>query len=647
MYSRDLAYKWNYIAKTGWYYYYAHDPIYTYPSDWSNQDNKNLHVTINIPWKRTDTNTNAVTYKTYYYQLTIPVENTLHTIDRNKKYDLKVFLGVLGGTLGGDVVTPGDLALSYEVADWTDDGTPIDTELDQSHYLVVQDNTFEVFNENSLTFEYQSCDTVEAYVSEISYVSTRYDNDETIYLYKANYDESTNSYKEVSDDEYKDLSDHTKEVRDSKEDDIIKYIDDHVTKDMLSKSSVTSDNVDDINGRITLTSAVSEIAEKLYRPVKYTIVVVNGKDHNQIRQTVTITQYPSKYIEFGAGGNVFVNGYYARLTPDSNYTESDLPGGSIANATEDGKTYYKSYHCTWSNYSADGYYYASDNTWFNEGGYYGKDKVGSVNNYLVNTSYEHLQGSMSASSLKFKHSIDVHITAFTSDDHTFTVNGSAFNYKIGDPREKGSFTTDSHNTSSYNSEKNELYDYYIKGEKVEKTETVETTKQGKYGQEQTTTTTITTTTYNRYVSPWANAGDIKIGGLSTKYDEIIAPLFKIQSSYGTAKTEVYFNVAQKRCATYQEAGYPAGRWRLPTLAEIAFIVSLQNSNVIESMFNNSDIGYWTSSGGIITANNNSKYTQEQSNSGKSAYVRCVYDLWYWGSDPVKPTHEFHPMPTKQ
>jgi hypothetical protein len=227
------------------------------------------------------------------------------------------------------------------------------------------------------------------------------------------------------------------------------------------------------------------------------------------------------------------------------------------------------------------------------------------------------------------------------------VNGSAFNYKIGDPREKGSFTTDSHNTSSYNSEKNELYDYYIKGEKVEKTETVETTKQGKYGQEQTTTTTITTTTYNRYVSPWANAGDIKIGGLSTKYDEIIAPLFKIQSSYGTAKTEVYFNVAQKRCATYQEAGYPAGRWRLPTLAEIAFIVSLQNSNVIESMFNNSDIGYWTSSGGIITANNNSKYTQEQSNSGKSAYVRCVYDLWYWGSDPVKPTHEFHPMPTKQ
>jgi hypothetical protein len=228
---------------------------------------------------------------------------------------------------------------------------------------------------------------------------------------------------------------------------------------------------------------------------------------------------------------------------------------------------------------------------------------------------------MSASSLKFKHSIDVHITAFTSDDHTFSVNGSAFNYKIGDPREKGSFTTDSHNTSGYNREKNELYDYYIKGER--------------------------NSTYNRYVSPWPNAGDIKIGGFSTKYDEIIAPLFKIQSSYGTAKTEVYFNVAQKRCATYQEAGYPAGRWRLPTLAEIAFIVSLQNSNVIESMFNNSDIGYWTSSGGIITANNNSKYTQEQSNSGKSAYVRCVYDLWYWGSDPVKPTHEFHPMPTKQ
>jgi hypothetical protein len=627
MYSRDLAYKWNYIAKTGWYYYYAHDPIYTYPSDWSNQDNKNLHVTINIPWKRTDTNTNAVTYKTYYYQLTIPVENTLHTIDRNKKYDLKVFLGVLGGTLGGDVVTPDDLSLSYEISDWTDDGTPIKAELDRSHYLVVQDNTFEVFNENSLTFEYQSCNSVEAYVSEISYVSTRYDND-TIYLYKANYDESTNSYKEVSDGEYKDLSDYTSEVRKSKEEDIIKYIDDHVTKDMLTNKPEANDNVDDINGRITLTSEVSEIAEKLYRPVKYTVVVVNGKDHNQIRQTVTITQYPSKYIEFGAGGNVFVNGYYARLVPDAGYTQDSLPGGSIANG--DG---YKSYNFVSSTYDESNKYYSSTGNDLNTKIDYGTTGENARNYASINSSYEYVRGNINSTTVSFKQTIDVHVTAFSGSDNYFTINNGNDRkyYKIGDPRIGGNFTNMQSHSTSYTYNGNELYEYYIKGDSYTTEE-----KHGPY--------LTSTTHYNRYVEPWPDVDKIKVGGTTTSYDEIISPLFKIQSTYGAAVYAPHFKVAQKRCATYQEAGYPAGRWRLPTLAEIAFIVKLQSASVIDLMFNKSEVGYWTCTGSRIIADDSFKYT---ANYDGTCYVRCVYDLWYWGSDPVKPTHKFYPMPTKQ
>jgi hypothetical protein len=131
-------------------------------------------------------------------------------------------------------------------------------------------------------------------------------------------------------------------------------------------------------------------------------------------------------------------------------------------------------------------------------------------------------------------------------------------------------------------------------------------------------------------------------------------MFKIQSSYGTAKSKVYFDVAQKRCATYQEAGYPAGRWRLPTLAEIAYIVRLQNEGVIEKMFNSGNPGYWTSSGGIIVANSNMTYTANYKNTSSGGgggnggspggFVRCVYDTWYWGNKQTLPTHQYHPMP---
>jgi hypothetical protein len=158
-----------------------------------------------------------------------------------------------------------------------------------------------------------------------------------------------------------------------------------------------------------------------------------------------------------------------------------------------------------------------------------------------------------------------------------------------------------------------------------------------------------TTYYDRYLKSWGDdAAEIKVGGTDASYDNIISPLYKIQSPYGALIGSAYYDVAQKRCATYQEAGYPAGRWRLPTLAEVAFIVYLQSQNVIEPMFVTNTTGYWTSSGGrVFLYSSNSYYTENyKSSTDSKCFVRCVYDLWYWGSDPVEPVDEYHPMPTK-
>lgn len=95
---------------------------------------------------------------------------------------------------------------------------------------------------------------------------------------------------------------------------------------------------------------------------------------------------------------------------------------------------------------------------------------------------------------------------------------------------------------------------------------------------------------------------------------MIAPAFKIASSWGKT-LDISFARAKERCASYQENGYPAGRWRVPTEAEIAYVISLSEDKKIPKLF---DEGYWCSSGTVYGS------------SDAAAAVRCVYDVWYWG-----------------
>lgn len=106
-------------------------------------------------------------------------------------------------------------------------------------------------------------------------------------------------------------------------------------------------------------------------------------------------------------------------------------------------------------------------------------------------------------------------------------------------------------------------------------------------------------------------------------DDIVAPVFRIASSYGVTD-EISYENAMRRCATYQEDGYPAGRWRLPTKAEVKYINQLSTDGVFEALFSSSST-YWCANGrvnnGVITNGTNTK----------SYYARCVYDEWYWSN----------------
>ena len=130
--------------------------------------------------------------------------------------------------------------------------------------------------------------------------------------------------------------------------------------------------------------------------------------------------------------------------------------------------------------------------------------------------------------------------------------------------------------------------------------------------------------------------------VTTEAQNTIAPSFRIASSHGKSGPMTYSD-ALRRCASYQEDGYPAGRWRLPTMAEVLFITTLSSDSKIPELFTfdsyGNDRGYWCSTGKIDGYNGTPVFhegtseTEDESwvsrdDRGKR-WVRCVYDEWFW------------------
>lgn len=133
---------------------------------------------------------------------------------------------------------------------------------------------------------------------------------------------------------------------------------------------------------------------------------------------------------------------------------------------------------------------------------------------------------------------------------------------------------------------------------------------------------------------------------------MLAPKFRVCSAYGAISASQsyrssYGNV-KGRCASYQEDGYPAGRWRLPTAAEFELINVLSNKGLLPTLYVTT-MDYWSAHGygrytsGEVDLQEGDKYKDS------SISVRCVYDDWYWGSEPVAPKDQFtwgdEPRPT--
>ena len=114
--------------------------------------------------------------------------------------------------------------------------------------------------------------------------------------------------------------------------------------------------------------------------------------------------------------------------------------------------------------------------------------------------------------------------------------------------------------------------------------------------------------------------------------QMISPKFRIASAYSVMHTNEYparmLDAMKKRCAAYQEDGYPAGRWRLPTQAEFQFIMSQVDKGKMPELYIR-DKAYWCAHGLGKPKGNGRIEMEYVSSSYYGSSTRCVYDEWYW------------------
>ena len=307
-------------------------------------------------------------------------------------------------------------------------------------------------------------------------------------------------------------------------------------------------------------------------------ITIQVANDDGLTELVTIEQYPAIYMHTFVGDNAFVDGYFSHVQDPT----VDYP---ITNSESRG--YYNSVNYS-SNMTATGRYryIPSDNVTV---------PYGSMVKALAQTSGGIVNNSIT----------EITVTSFNRNNGFYTANGTTYYYQIGDPRVIAGYN--SSDLAPYLTNQNYSYSswvaYYFD---------------------------LTFTSWGTDAAKIKKASDTKT---------IIAPQFYVSSGWNSSKN-VSFEVAQKRAATYQEAGYSAGRWRLPTEAEIMFITARQKEGVIPVLFAMDNTSYYWAASGRLYRNGQFYNASQYNNLG---FMRFVYDTWYWG-DKAGAVNYYHPEP---
>lgn len=245
--------------------------------------------------------------------------------------------------------------------------------------------------------------------------------------------------------------------------------------------------------------------------------------------------------------------------------------------------------------------------------------VNNVQHADQNTDYKignhvlgHVPGVSGSWGTKDSYMYTITVTSF-KESNTFKAHDNKnYPYIIGDPRKRES------DLELDDNGKNDIATNWVKANAIVTDENGNVVKDGD-GNIQYNNRSL------QFYYPTANDGAAF---------QIVSPKFKIVSFHSSGWGFITSKGAAMRCATFQEDGYPAGRWRLPTEAEIMFIIDLQKAKVISDIFYGGSQYYCATE---IDDNTRYKISYPANGtpswtSGTTGSVRCVYDEWFWGAD---------------
>lgn len=565
---------------------YTHRPFYSYPMTWTDLDDNAANFIFSIPWRMIqDADGNAVENgpaERRYYKISSNVVG--RKFEANGFYRTFVYIQSRGDE---ELDKAEELdECSYIVTDWVHEGVAtssgaetISGEFIRYNFLVVEPDEVTLNNEAKYTFKFKSSSDLKNYKVLI----------DSVCFYKYNNGAGERKQHAVSD------SVTTAAQRTSGN---ANFID-------QNKYSVHYNYAE---GEIYFTHELDDV----YEPRDIYLTVTN---RDEITQKVKIHQMPAIYVDTRNGDNAFIDGYFRHVKP--------APFNNAYQFTSDWTGYYRSV----SYYRGHNYQTPDQN------GYLGvryNSSVDYYNNgqcvYVVWTPYGNMFSSPKNSNLTMDKITGVHISSFNSTNHTYTVDvvdGSTTtttttSYRIGDPRIANDFTG------------TPKLEPYLSG--MPNTYTTPYNYVRRYNN-------VTRTDWG------TDADKILIGQTDHEENSLIAPYFLVNSAYssqiGNDGYGISYEEAKKKCATWQEGGYPAGRWRLPTEAEIMYIVSRQTDETIPILFNsNAGSCYWAASGYYYESGKLHKDTDSFSDGA----CRCVYDAWFWGDDRIQNTHIYTPMP---
>ena len=555
-------------------WYWNSIPFYSHPNHWENtptpdENNRRTYLTVVVPWTTGEGADRE--FVPTYYQVPINVtgdsDHEANCLKSNHYYKVYVKIGMLGSFTQEEEVV---LDASYKIVDWGQ--ADIDVNITETRFLVVNQTDWVVNGEESVTIPFYSSHDVEV----VSILGKYYRFNDTWTAGGRSYKGETGDVHERT---FKDELNARKEM-----------------EGVNTRTASRPDNnyeglytysVNNTEKTVTLTHPLVIWTE--YRQSGTEILNTNAGDATYYFRNKSTTPEYSKYVfeivirhNDVDAGTAFEETLYITQYPPI-YIEAELNTASKTAAASNGYTFVNGYRGTSDPTDATQHWKEVMNfpAW---GQGYGDNQ--NPNMYII------------------------HISQLSE------VEGAS--YSIGDPR-----------TLYINNQ--------LSGTSALSTQTNDITA---------TWTTWVSSSINSYnqahenptTAPALYDGNpnrrLKYYYPTSESDEmasVISPMLRIASSFGKCTPQLNREEARRRCAAYQEFGYPAGRWRLPTKAEFEYITNLSSTDKIPLLFNTGS-AYWTAQGGYKNSGNGAE--ADEPVGGVS--IRCVYDEWYWVKEDGTP-----------